>query len=41
MVIAAEINHNVAPHYATSRHFLIPAVLCKPFCHININTIYF
>ena len=31
MVSAAEINRNVSLHYATSRDFVIPAVLCSPF----------
>ena len=33
MVSTAEINLNVAPRYVTSRHLLIPAVLCNQFCH--------
>ena len=33
MVSATEINRNISPHYATSRDFLITAVLGSPFCH--------
>ena len=33
MVSAAEISRNVSPHNATSRDFLIAAVLGGPFFH--------